>query len=71
MMDVPSMLMVAPRGIVKDEICLETPIFLYRVSIDRGIVALLVEVEKAKVITGKNFLMNLKGFNRVKANSMT
>ena len=29
--------------------------FLYRVSIDRGIVALLVEVEKAKVITGKNF----------------
>ena len=70
-MEVPSMLMVAPRGIVKDEICLETPIFLYRVSIDRGIVALLVEVEKAKVITGKNFLMNLKGFKRVKANSMT
>ena len=35
-MEVPSILMVAPRGIVKDEICLETPIFLYRVSIDRG-----------------------------------
>ena len=30
-----------------------------------------VEVEKAKVITGKNFLMNLKGFKRVNTNSMT
>ena len=34
--DVPSMLMVAPSGMVKEEIFLETPIFSAKVSIDNG-----------------------------------
>ena len=32
---------------------------------ERGIVALDVAVEKAKAITGKNFLINLIGFRPV------
>ena len=71
MIEVPSMLMVAPRGMVKEDILLDTPIFLNRVSMDRGIVALLVEVENAKVMTGKNFLINLNGFSLVKRNNST
>ena len=59
-------MMVAPSGIVKDDIFLETPTFLFNVSIDSGIVALDVAVEKAKAITGKNFLINLSGFKPVK-----
>ena len=61
MMDVPSILIVAPNGIVKDEIFLETPIFSAKVFI--GIVALDVDVEKAKAITGKKFLIKIIGFN--------
>ena len=68
MMDVPSMLMVAPRGIVKEDICLDTPIFLLSVSMDIGIVALDVAVENANPITGRNFLINLNGFSLVKTN---
>ena len=69
MMDVPSMLMVAPRGMVKEDICLETPIFLLRVSMDIGMVAFDVAVENANPITGRNFLMNLNGFSLVNTNS--
>ena len=50
---------------MKEEILLETPIFLSKVSIERGIVAFEVEVEKANAITGKNFLINLIGFKPV------
>ena len=71
MIEVPSMLMVAPSGMVKEDILLDTPIFLNRVSMDSGIVALLVEVENAKVMTGKNFLINLNGFSLVKRNNST
>ena len=60
------MLMVAPSGIVNEEIFLETPTFLDRVSMDIGIVALDVAVENANAITGKNFLMNFIGFSPVK-----
>ena len=63
------MLMVAPSGIVKEEICLDTPIFLLSVSIDIGIVALDVAVENANPITGRNFLINLSGFSLVNTNS--
>ena len=59
------MLMVAPRGMVKEEIFLETPTFLERVSMDSGMVAFEVAVEKANAITGKNFLINLTGFSPV------
>ena len=65
MIEVPSMLMVAPRGMVNEEIFLETPTFLDRVSMDIGIVALDVAVENANAITGKNFLMNFIGFSPV------
>ena len=65
MMAVPSILMVAPSGIVKDEIFLDTPIFFASVSMDSGIVALDVAVENANAITGKKFLMNLIGFSPV------
>ena len=66
MIEVPSMLMVAPRGMVNEEIFLETPTFLDRVSMDIGIVALDVAVENANAITGKNFLMKRIGFSPVK-----
>ena len=65
MIAVPSILIVAPSGMVKDEIFLETPIFFASVSIDNGIVALDVAVENANAITGKKFLMNLNGFSPV------
>ena len=48
------MLMVAPSGMVKDEIRRLTPIFSSSVSIFIGIVALEVAVENAKPITGAN-----------------
>ena len=60
------MLIVAPSGIVKEEIFLDTPTFLDRVSMDIGMVALDVAVENANAITGKNFLMNFIGFSPVK-----
>ena len=66
MMEVPSMLIVAPSGIVKEEIFLETPTFLESVSIESGIVAFDVAVENANAITGKNFLMKRIGFSPVK-----
>ena len=65
-MAVPSMLMVAPSGMVKEEIFLDTPIFSSSVSIASGIVALDVAVEKAKLITGKYLRINLYGFSLVK-----
>ena len=65
------MLIVAPNGIVKEEILLDTPIFSPNVSIDNGIVALDVAVENANAITGMNFLMNFTGFKRVKITSIT
>ena len=65
MIAVPSILIVAPKGIVNEEILFETPIFLANVSIDKGMVAFEVAVEKAKAITGKKFLINLIGFNPV------
>ena len=60
------MLIVAPSGIVKEEIFLETPTFLESVSIESGIVAFDVAVENANAITGKNFLMKRIGFSPVK-----
>ena len=66
MMDVPSILMVAPSGIVNEEIFLETPTFLESVSIESGMVAFDVAVENANAITGKNFLIKRIGFNPVK-----
>ena len=49
--------MVAPSGIVKDEIFFDTPIFFANVSIDIGMVAFDVAVENANAITGKKFLI--------------
>ena len=66
MIAVPSILIVAPNGIVNEEIFLDTPIFSSRVSIAIGIVALDVAVEKAKLITGKYLRINLYGFSLVK-----
>lgn len=66
MIAVPSILMVAPSGTVKEEIFLDTPIFFANVSIDNGIVALDVAVEKANAITGKKFLIKIIGFKPVK-----
>ena len=68
MMAVPSMLMVAPNGIVNDETSRETP---SSESFSRfsGIVAFDVEDENAKNITEMNFLKNLIGFNLVKTTS--
>ena len=64
-MDVPSILIVAPNGIVKDEIFLETPIFSAKVSIFIGIVALDVDVEKQSHYWEK-FLIKIIGFNPLK-----
>ena len=69
MIDVPSILIVAPSGIVNEERCLSTPIFSSNVSIFSGIVALLVAVEKAKSWTGKNFFTNFTGESLAKTAS--
>ena len=55
---------------MKDEIRFDTPIFLSNVSIDIGIVALEVAVEKANPITGRNFFKNLTGLKPVNPLSM-
>ena len=62
---VPSIFIVAPKGIVNEDIFLFTPIFLLKVSIDIGIVAFDVAVENANPITGANFLINFTGFKPV------
>ena len=69
MIAVPSILMVAPKGTVKDEILLETPSLSFKVSIDKGMHALELEVENANSITGKYFLIKIIGFNLVKPNN--
>ena len=56
------MLIVAPSGIVKEEIFLETPTFLESVSIESGIVAFAFSTATSNAITGKNFLMKRIGF---------
>ena len=63
------MLIVAPSGIVKDEIFLETPIFLSSVSMESGMVALDVAVVNANIITGENLFKKRSGLSRVKTNS--
>ena len=67
-MAVPSMLIVAPNGIVNDETSRETP-SSESFSRFRGIVAFDVEDENAKNITEMNFLKNLTGFNLVNITS--
>ena len=67
--EVPSILIVAPSGIVKDEIFLETPIFLSSVSMESGMVALDVAVVNANIITGENLFKKRSGLSRVKTNS--
>ena len=64
MIAVPSILTVAPNGIVNDDTSRETPISS-SLSIFIGIVAFEDDAEKANSITLKNFLKNLIGFNRV------
>lgn len=54
MIEVPSMLMVAPSGIVKEEIFFETPIFCASVSMFIGMVAFEVEVENASHNLGRS-----------------
>ena len=68
MIAVPSMLMVAPNGIVNEEISRDTP-SSESVSKFNGIVAFDVEEENAKNITETNFLKNLIGFSLVKKTS--
>ena len=60
---VPSILIVAPSGMVKDAIFLETPILRQSVSMLSGTTAALIDVVKANVMTGKNFLINRKGLS--------
>ena len=67
MIAVPSILIVAPSGMVNDDTSLETPI---SVSFSKLIGIVAVEVEgNAKIMTGRNFLKNVIGFNLVKATS--
>ena len=63
-MAVPSILIVAPSGTVKDPIEELTPILFFTVSYVIGIVALLEEVIKAKTASDLTFMKNLRGFNR-------
>ena len=62
---VPSMLIVAPRGIVNEATFGSTPIFFSRVSIFSGMVAFEELVENANSITGSIFRKNCSGFSRV------
>ena len=66
MIAVPSMLMVAPSGMVNELTRRLTPMRFSRVVMFIGIVALEVAVENAKAITGKNLRTNVKGLRRVK-----
>ena len=61
MIAVPSMLIVAPSGIVNEEIFLLTP-SSSNLLMFIGTVAFDDEVEKANPNTGKNFFKNLNGF---------
>ena len=76
-MAAPSILMVAPSGTVKEEIFLDTPIFFANVSIDNGIVALDVAVEKSKrhnrkeVLDKNNRIQTSKNFKHSKINDKT
>ena len=64
---VPSIFIVAPNGMVNEDTSLETPI---SVNFSKLIGIVAVEVEgNAKIITGKNFLKNVIGFNLVNATS--
>ena len=69
MMAVPSMLIVAPRGMVNDVTLLSTPTFFSSVSMLRGIVAFDELVEKANTMTGQNLRRKWKGFRRVNRKS--
>ncbi len=69
MMEVPSMLMVAPSGMVNDEMRRSTPIFFSSVSMFSGMVALLVAVENAKAMTEPNFFRKRMGLRRANTNS--
>ena len=66
-MAVPSILIVAPSGTVKDPIEELTPILFFTVSNVIGIVALLEEVLKAKTASDLTFMKNFTGFNRAKS----
>ena len=70
MIAVPSMLIVAPNGIVNEDISLETPIS-DSFSMFNGIVALDVEDENAKNMTEKNLLKNFIGFSLVNITNNT
>ena len=63
MIAVPSMLIVAPKGTVKDPIDDLTPSLFLTVSRVIGMVALLEEVLKAKTASDLTFIKNLTGFN--------
>ena len=65
MIAVPSMFIVAPNGIVNEDISLDTPIS-DNFSKFNGIVAFDVEDENAKIITDMNLLKNGIGFSLVK-----
>ena len=60
------MLIVAPRGTVKDPIDDLTPSLFLTVSKVTGIVALLDEVLKAKTARDLTFIKNVIGFSLVK-----
>ena len=69
MMAVPSMLMVAPSGMVNDETLGLTPTFSSSVSMLSGMVALDELVENAKTMTGQNLCRKWNGLRRVKTTS--
>ena len=71
MMEVPSMLMVAPSGMVNDEMRRSTPIFFSSVSMFNGMVAFDVAVENANIITDTNFFRNFTGLMRANTVSST
>ena len=63
MMAVPSMLIVAPSGIVKAAVDLSMPRRSSAVRSEIGIVALDDAVLNAKICTARNFLRKISGFN--------
>lgn len=62
----PSILIVAPSGIEKEYTFFAIPSRSLHISIETGIVALLDAIVKAESIAGENFLKNVTGFNRPK-----
>ena len=71
-MDVPSILIVAPNGIVKDEILFrDTHFFQLKYQYSLELLHWMLMLKKQKPLLGKKFLIKIIGFNPEKSLTLT